>query len=165
MRGAPQDIESEETVEKDSAFLASIVESSDDAIISKTLDGTISSWNKGAERIFGYRAEEVIGKRIYILIPPELAQEEVGILARLKRGQRIDHYETLRVRKDGTRLNVSLTVSPVKDKTGQIIGASKIARDITERKEFQRRLQQEQERMRVTFSSIGDGVIVTDLVG
>src|SRR5689334_4927852 len=95
------------------AYLAAIIESSDDAIISKTLDGTISSWNKGAERIFGYQAEEAIGKPIYLLIPPELAHEEVGILARLRRGKRIDHYETVRVRKDGTRLNVSLTVSPV----------------------------------------------------
>src|SRR5438309_226742 len=147
------------------AYLAAIVESSDDAIISKTLDGTISSWNKGAERIFGYRANEAIGKPIYILIPPELAQEEVGILARLKRGQRIDHYETVRMRKDGTRRNVSLTVSPVKDKTGQIIGASKIARDITEYKQFQKRLEEEEQRLRVTFASIGDGVIVTDLFG
>jgi PAS domain S-box-containing protein len=114
--------------------LAAIVESSDDAIISKTLDGIITTWNIGAERMFGYRADEVIGKSITILIPPTSADEEPEILARLRRGERIEHYETVRMRKDGSFLDVALSVSPVKDGDGNIIGASKIARDITERK-------------------------------
>ena len=114
--------------------LAAIVESSDDAIVSKTLDGIITTWNIGAERMFGYRADEVIGKPITILIPPTSIDEEPEILARLRRGERIEHYETVRMRKDGSLLDVALTVSPVKDGNGKIIGASKIARDITERK-------------------------------
>jgi PAS domain S-box-containing protein len=114
--------------------LAAIVESSDDAIISKTLEGVITTWNRGAERLFGYTTEEVIGKPVTLLIPPNQIDEEAVILEKLKRGERIDHYETVRLRKDGTRLDVSLTVSPIKDADGIIIGASKIARDITQRK-------------------------------
>ena len=114
--------------------LAAIVESSDDAIISKTLDGIITTWNIGAERMFGYRADEVIGKPITILIPPDSLDEEPAILSRLRKGERIEHYETVRMRKDGSLLDVALTVSPVKDGNGKIIGASKISRDITERK-------------------------------
>ena len=114
--------------------LASIVESSDDAIISKDLNGTITSWNNGAERIFGFAAEEVIGHPVTILIPPDRQDEEPHILARIRRGERIDHYETVRLRKDGSLLNISLSVSPLKNAGGNIIGASKIARDITERK-------------------------------
>ena len=114
--------------------LAAIVESSDDAIISKTLDGIITTWNIGAERMFGYHADEVIGKPITILFPPSSSDEEPQILSRIRRGERIEHYETVRVRKDGSLLDVALTVSPVKDGNGKIIGASKIARDITERK-------------------------------
>src|SRR5207237_1366352 len=114
--------------------LRSIVENSDDAIITKNLYGIISSWNKSAERIFGYKGGEVIGKHITILIPPERHEEEPGILARIRRGERVDHYETVRQRKDGTLINVSLTVSPIKDAGGRIVGAAKIARDITERK-------------------------------
>jgi PAS domain S-box-containing protein len=123
--------------------LAAIVESSDDAIISKTLDGAITSWNRGAEQIFGYAAEEVIGKSITLLIPPDQLDEEPAILEKLGRGERIDHYETVRVRKDGAVLHVSLTVSPIKDDTGTIIGASKIARDITQRKREEEKLHQE----------------------
>jgi PAS domain S-box-containing protein len=114
--------------------MASIVESSHDAIVSKDLNGVIVTWNKGAERIFGYTAEEVIGKPITILIPPDRHQEEPVILDRIRRGERVEHYETVRVRKNGSRVDVSLTVSPVKNAEGKIIGASKIARDITERK-------------------------------
>jgi two-component system, chemotaxis family, CheB/CheR fusion protein len=123
--------------------LAAIVESSDDAIISKTLEGVISTWNRGAERLFGYAAEEVIGKSITLLIPPSHIDEEATILAKLRRGERIDHYETVRMRKDGTLIHVSLTVSPVKDLNGTIIGASKIARDITDRKRADAALRQE----------------------
>jgi PAS domain S-box-containing protein len=114
--------------------LAAIVESSDDAIISKDLSGTITTWNKGAERLFGYLAEEVIGKSITILIPPDRVNEEGGILERIRRGEPVDHFETKRRRKDGTIVDISLTVSPVTDESGRIIGASKIARDITEQK-------------------------------
>ena len=115
--------------------LASIVESSGDAIVSKDLNGIIISWNRAAERLFGYTAEEVVGKSITILIPEELHDEEPKILERIRRGDSLDHYETIRQRKDGSRLPVSLSVSPVRDAHGTIIGASKIARDITARKE------------------------------
>jgi PAS domain S-box-containing protein len=114
--------------------LAAIVETSDDAIIGKDLDGIITTWNRGAERLFGYTAQEVIGRPITILIPPEKADEEPGILARIRRGERIDHYETVRRRKDRTQIDVSLSVSPILDNKGIVVGASKIARDITERK-------------------------------
>ena len=114
--------------------IASIVESSDDAIISKDLNGTILSWNDGAGRLFGYAAHEMIGKSITILIPSERRDEEPGIINRIARGERVDHYETVRVRKDGSLVDISLSVSPIKDVSGKVIGASKIARDITDRK-------------------------------
>jgi PAS domain S-box-containing protein len=126
--------------ERTTGLLAAIVDSSEDAVISKTLDGTITTWNKGAQRIFGYSAEEAIGHPITMLIPPERLDEETTILARLKRGERIDHFETVRVRKDGVRVHISLTISPVKDSHGRIIGASKIARDITGRKQDEQAL-------------------------
>lgn len=122
------------------AHSAAVIESADDAIISKTLQGIITSWNSGAERTFGYTASEAIGKPITMLIPPERLEEETDIIQRLRRGERIRHYHTERFRKDGTRIAVSLTVSPVKNQAGIIVGASKIARDITEQK------QREQER-------------------
>jgi PAS domain S-box-containing protein len=120
--------------EQQSRWLAAIVESSDDAIVSKDLDGIITSWNKGAERIFGYLAEEVIGKSITILIPPDRHAEEPVILERIRRGERVEHYETVRQCKHGRLIDISLTVSPVRNIHGKVIGASKIARDITERK-------------------------------
>jgi PAS domain S-box-containing protein len=120
--------------EIESARLAAIVVSSDDAIVGKTLDGCVTSWNAGATRIFGYEPKEMIGQSIIKIIPPELRQEEAEILAKLKRGEHIAHYETVRLAKDGRRLNISLSVSPVLDKTGRIIGASKIARDVTDKK-------------------------------
>ena len=121
--------------------LASIVEFSDDAIVSKDLNGVINSWNAGAQRLFGYTAEEAIGKPIYILIPPERHNEEPGILERIRRGERIEHYETVRQRKDGSLIDISLTVSPLKNADGRIIGASKIARDISDRKRHEERRQ------------------------
>jgi PAS domain S-box-containing protein len=121
-------------IEDRGRLLAAIVESSDDAIISKDLNGIITSWNNGAERMFGYTAAEIVGHPVTELIPPDRQQEEPDILARLRNGLRIDHYETIRRRKDGSDIDVSLTVSPVKDETGKTVGASKIARDITERK-------------------------------
>jgi two-component system, chemotaxis family, CheB/CheR fusion protein len=125
--------------EEASRRLAAIIESSDDAIISKDLNGIITSWNVAAERLFGYTAEEIIGRSILTLIPPDRQHEEPRILGRIRRGERIDHYETVRQRKDGTLLDISVTVSPLKDKSGKIIGASKIARDITDRIRNERR--------------------------
>ncbi|HET8551851.1 MAG TPA: PAS domain S-box protein [Gammaproteobacteria bacterium] len=114
--------------------LAAIVESSDDAIVSKDTNGIIQTWNKGAEKLFGYRADEVIGKSITILIPPDRDDEEPMILARIRRGESVDHYETVRQRKDGSLVDISLTVSPIHNSAGQVIGASKIARNISERR-------------------------------
>jgi PAS domain S-box-containing protein len=114
--------------------LAAIVASSDDAIIGKDLDGIITSWNFGAERIFGYTADEIIGRSIMRLIPPDRREEELEILSRIRHGERFNHFETMRLSKDGRQLNVSITVSPIKDSTGRVVGASKVARDITERK-------------------------------
>jgi PAS domain S-box-containing protein len=128
-----------------SAWLNAIIESADDAIISKTLDGIITSWNNGASRIFGYSAEEVIGKPIVILIPPDHQDEEPHILSRIRRGERIEHYETVRVRKDGTLVDISLTVSPIRGADGKIMGASKIARDISERKRAEAQLREQRE--------------------
>ena len=116
------------------ARLAAIVDSSDDAIVSKTLDGIITSWNPAAERIFGYTAAEAVGQSIFIIIPPDRVEEERDVLARLRAGQSIDHFETVRRRKDGTLTNISLSVSPVRDARGRVIGASKIARDIGDRR-------------------------------
>jgi PAS domain S-box-containing protein len=121
-------------------MLASIVESSDDAIVSKNLDGIITSWNRGAERVFGYTAEEAIGQPITIVIPHDRQGEEREILTRIRRGERIDHFETIRQRKHGSLIVVSLTVSPVKNAEGKIVGASKIARDITEQKHDQEKI-------------------------
>ena len=127
------------------ARLAAIVESSDDAIVSKTLDGVVRTWNRGAERIFGYAADEMVGQPIEVIFPPDRKDEEPRILERLRRGERVDHFETVRVRKDGTKIDVSVTISPVRSKDGQIIGASKIARDISAQKDFQRQLHQAKE--------------------
>jgi PAS domain S-box-containing protein len=126
--------------EEASSRLAAIVDSSDDAILSKTLDGTITSWNGAAERIYGYSAEEVLGKPISILVPPERADEVPAILQKIRRGESVDHYETQRIKKDGTRIHVSITVSPVRDFTGNVVGASTVARDVTERKEAEEKI-------------------------
>ena len=134
------EVENHRRAEEAAHLLAAIVESSDDAILAKNLDGIITSWNQGATRLFGYTADEVIGKSVTILIPLERHDEEPRILGRIRRGERVDHYETIRRRKDGSLVEISLTVSPVKRADGTIIGASKIARDITER----RRAQQQQ---------------------
>jgi PAS domain S-box-containing protein len=121
-------------------WLASIVDSSDDAIVSKNLDGIVTSWNRGAERVFGYAAEEAIGHPITIVIPKDRQDEERTILTRIRRGERIDHFETVRQRKDGSLIVVSLTVSPVKSANGKIVGASKIARDISAEKRSQEQI-------------------------
>ena len=120
------------------ARLAAIVDSSDDAIISKTIDGVITSWNAGAERMFGHSASEAVGRHITLIIPPDRHAEEEQVLARLRRGERVDHFETVRMRKDGTAVDISLTVSPVRNASGAVVGASKIARDISDRKGMER---------------------------
>lgn len=148
-----EDITERRKAEEAQARLAAIVATSDDAIISKDLNGIISSWNAGAVRIFGYNPEETIGRPITILIPPELQQEEVTILQRLRRGERIDHFETVRVTKTGKRLNVSLTISPLRDSKGRVIGASKIARDITYRKSIEDALRDSQAQLTLALES------------
>jgi PAS domain S-box-containing protein len=129
-----RDISEQKRAEVAQAYLAAIVESSDDAIFAKTLQGNITSWNKSAEKLFGYTAAEIIGLPITPVIPSDRQEEEVEILERLRRGERIEHFETVRVRKDGTPVDVSLTISPIKDSSGRIIGASNVTRDISERK-------------------------------
>jgi PAS domain S-box-containing protein len=143
-----RDVTERRRTEEALARLAAIVESSDDVIISKTLDGVIQSWNAGAQRIFGYTAAEAIGRHVTLIIPPELHDEEPAILARLRRGERVDHFETVRVTKDGRRLDISLTISPVRDADGHIIGASKVARDITDRKRADAKLREQEQRFR-----------------
>jgi PAS domain S-box-containing protein len=138
--------------------LAAIVESSDDAIVSKSLEGVITSWNRSAERMFGYTAREAIGQHITLIIPPDRRNEEAEILDRLRRGERVDHFETVRMHKDGTTFDVSLTISPVKDAAGHVVGASKVARDITEHNKA-RRAQAEQARL-LDLSS--DAIFVRD---
>jgi PAS domain S-box-containing protein len=118
--------------------LAAIIDSSDDAIVSKTLEGVITSWNPGAQRIFGYTADEAVGQHIRLIIPRDRWAEEDEVLARIGRGERVDHFETIRRAKDGHLLNISLTISPIKDGSGRIVGASKVARDITERMQSER---------------------------
>lgn len=132
--GIVRDLSARKQAEESRAQLAAIVESSDDAIIGKTLDGTITSWNAGAERLYGYSAAEMKGRPIFLLAPPDRPDEQKAILRRIKRGESVDHYETSRIRKDGQRIDVSLTVSPIKDSAGNIAGASVIARDITAQK-------------------------------
>ena len=138
-----RDITTPRVIEDERDRFAAIIESSDDAIVSKSLDGIIRSWNRGAERIFGWTAAEAIGRHITLIIPEERRAEEDNVLARIGRGEMIDHFETVRVAKDGRLLSISLTVSPVKDRTGRIVGASKIARDVTHR----RRLEDERDQL------------------
>jgi PAS domain S-box-containing protein len=142
------DITDRKQLHSSSNLLAAIVNSSDDAIVSKNLSGIITSWNKGAERIFGYTSQEVIGRSITVIIPPDHLDEEADILARIGRGERIDHFDTVRRRKDGTLVDVAVTISPVRDATGRIIGASKVARDISDRRRSERELRDSEERFR-----------------
>jgi two-component system, NtrC family, sensor kinase len=141
-------IEEHKSAERQMSELVAIVESSDDAIISKSLEGIVTSWNKGAERLFGYCAEEMIGQPVARLIPADHLEEETEILARLRRGERIDHYETIRRHKNGQLLDVSLTISPIRDGSGRVIAASKIARDITDRKKAEAATREDHERLR-----------------
>lgn len=144
--------------------LASIVESSDDAIASKTLEGIITSWNRGAEKIFGYSAQECIGQPMLILFPAERVAEETAILARIQRGEGVDHFETVRVRKDGQRIDVSVTLSPIRDNQGTIIGASKIARDISERKRGEEAVHRSELRYRTLFETLIEGFCTIEMI-
>ncbi|HSY99090.1 MAG TPA: PAS domain S-box protein [Terriglobales bacterium] len=135
-------------------LLAAIVDSSEDAIVSKTLDGIITSWNAGAERLFGYTASEAVGQHISLIIPLNRRDEETVIIKRIKNGERIEHFDTIRVRKDQTLIDISLTISPVRDASGKIVGASKIARDITERKRIERELRESEERYRILADAL-----------
>jgi PAS domain S-box-containing protein len=135
---AARDRQIRQQTEGATAFLASIVQSCDDAIVGKTLEGAVVSWNPGAERLYGYKAVEMLGRSVSILIPSARSAELRDILGKLKRGEHVEHFETVRLRKDGTPLQVSLTISPIKDPAGRIIGASSVARDITERKQQER---------------------------
>ncbi len=144
-QGEKEEITSNQNYSLESAWHAAIIDSAEDGIVSKTLDSIITSWNRGAERVFGYTADEIVGKSVTLLIPPERQNEESEILEKIRNGDRIEHYETVRVRKDGTLIDVSLSVSPIKSSDGKIIGASKIARDITARKQIERRLKEQTE--------------------
>jgi PAS domain S-box-containing protein len=152
------DIRERKQAERTSALLAAIVDCSDDAIVSKNLDGIITSWNKGAERLFGFTAQEVIGRNIKLIIPPARWDEEAAILEKLRSGERVDHFETVRLHKDRTPLEVSLSISPVKASDGTIIGASKVARDIGEHKRSER-VVAEQARL---LDLSGDAIFVRD---
>jgi PAS domain S-box-containing protein len=163
--GYLRDITDRSRVERAAQHLAAIVESSDDAIVSKDLSGIIMTWNQGAERLFGYKAEEAVGKPITILIPPERLDEEPGILARIRRGERVDHYETVRRRKDGTLVDISLTVSPTRGHGGAIVGASKIARDITERKQAEAKLRDSERQLKDLLTAIPAAIYTTDAQG
>jgi PAS domain S-box-containing protein len=147
------------------AYLAAIVQSSDDAILSKDLDGVIQSWNAAAERIFGYTAAEAIGQPITMIIPPSRQAEEVDILSRLRRGERIDHFETVRVARGGRLVAISLTVSPIRNARGTVVGASKVARDVTDKKRAEEALAEQREWLQTTLESIGDAVMATDVRG
>ncbi|MFI5071490.1 MAG: PAS domain S-box protein [Terriglobales bacterium] len=149
VRSSPEDMSKLKQAEEITGLLAAIVASSDDAIISKNLDGIITSWNESAERIFGYTPDEAIGQNITLIIPPERLAEESDILGRIRRGERVDHFHTARRRKDGGLLDLALTISPVRDSSGRVIGASKVARDITTQKQVERALRENEQRFRV----------------
>jgi PAS domain S-box-containing protein len=160
--GTCADIHDKKRAEEDSSRLAAIVESSEDAIIGKTLHGIITSWNEGAQRLFGYTADEMVGQPVSRLIPADRLDEETDILARLQRGERVKHFETVRRRKDGRLVDVSLSSSPIRDTSGRIVGASKIARDMSGRKRAERILQEGRERFEGVIESAMDAIISVD---
>jgi diguanylate cyclase (GGDEF)-like protein/PAS domain S-box-containing protein len=160
-----QDITQHKQVEEELFNLAAIVASSDVAIFSRTLEGIVLSWNTGAERLYGYSAHEMIGQSIRSLVPPERRQEWEEIMQRLTEGQRLEHFETVGSRKDGRRVDVSLTVWPVRDATGKVIGASTIARDITERKQMQEQLRASEKRFRALIEKSSDSFVLVDMTG
>jgi PAS domain S-box-containing protein len=160
--GIAEDITDRKHAENELSRLASLVESSDDAIISKTLDGTITSWNRGAEKMYGYAAAEVVGRSIELIVPDDRLQELLGILERIDRGEPVEHFETARVTKDGRKIDVSITVSPMFDAAGKVIGASTIARDITERKRAEESLRESEERFKTLIHDLETGVLLID---
>jgi PAS domain S-box-containing protein len=167
-----RDITERRQAEEVREWLAAIVESSDDAIISKTLDGIVTAWNGGAEKLFGYSSAEAVGRPVLMLVPEERVKEEVEILGRIAHGEGVEHFETVRVRKDGTRIDVSVTVSPIRDGNGKIVGASKVARDVTERKRAAEELARSREALaRQTFilqsvlNSMTEGLVAADQQG
>jgi PAS domain S-box-containing protein len=160
--GTQRDITERKQAEEVRARLAAIVESSEDAIIAKTLDGIITDWNRGAQKIYGYSAEEVLGKPINVLVPPDRPYEIPTILERLRRGEVIDHYETVRIAKDGSRLDISLTISPMKDPSGNIVGASTIARNVTERKRAEEALKESEWLYRTVIEQATENIFLVD---
>lgn len=160
-----EDISEARELAQERTRMAAIVESSDDAILSEDLDGIIQTWNPGAERMFGYTAEEIVGRSITTLMPPERAHEEGPFLARIRRGLRVHHYETIRRHKDGRLVEVSLSLSPVRDATGRIVAAAKIARDVTEHHSQQRALRDSEARTRAVIEAAADGIVVIDKEG
>jgi PAS domain S-box-containing protein len=165
MAGKGDSTRSEQATDDQLAYLAAVVDTSSDAIVSKALDGTITSWNASAERTFGYRAEEIIGRNIRLLIPAELQAEEDEILSRLRAGGYIEHYETTRLTKDGRRLEVSLSISPIKNQAGSVIGAAKIVRDITARKQAEEQLMATTAKFESVFNQSGIFAGIMDLEG
>jgi PAS domain S-box-containing protein len=160
--GTQRDITERKQAEEVRARLAAIVESSEDAIIAKTLEGVITDWNRGAQKVYGYAAEEVLGKPINILVPPDRPNEIPTILEKLRNGEAIDHYETVRVAKDGRRLDISLTISPIKDSAGNITGASTIARNITERKRAEKALKESEWLYRTVIEQAKENIFLVD---
>ena len=151
--GAMEDVTARKTAERAATRLAAIVSASDDAIVAKTLEGVVTGWNPAAERVFGYSEQEMLGQSIFVLIPPELHDSERDILDRLRRGERVDFADTVRIRKDGTPINIALTVSPVWDASGAVVGASSIKRDITQRKRAEAELARREERYRALVAA------------
>ena len=162
LMGMVRDITERKKLEEKQAMFGAIVNSSDDAILSKSIEGIITSWNKGAEKIFGYSSEEVIGSHISILIPPHLLGEEKEILGKIRKGESVEHYETERQRKDGKIISASLSLSPIKDSAGNIIGASKILRDISEKKKGEELLKAREKQFRETLDNMLEGIQIHD---
>ncbi len=159
------DVTERKQADRTTSLLAAIVDSSDDAVVSKKLDGTITSWNQSAERLFGYNAQEAIGQHITLIVPWERRSEEEDILRRLARGERVEHFETVRRRKDGTYLDVSLTISPIRDAVGRVVGASKVGRDISERKRIEAALRESEERFRAIVETTPECVKLISVDG
>ena len=158
--GTNTDIETLKQAEMAAVRLAAIVESSTDAVIGKDLNGIVTSWNDAAERMFGYSRGEVVGRSITLIIPANHHEDEERFLSKIKRGERIEHFETERLRKDGSTIAISLTVSPIKDSHGHVVGASKVARDITERKHVERALQESEERFRLLVEGVHEYALI-----